>query len=189
MNLPLSPAETHRAVFDQGCRRVLAVGAAAADPGLPAELPAAGDDLFRLWRAWTHRCQPRHVDQGAVDIEPGRTGGNRGLAQPALDREDGVRRTGGLRSHLRLATQGLRPHRRRRHGRRHAHARRCRRRMDRVRSTGSPLYPRRDADRDRHRHPGRRRRRDVDRSRLPARQRRQTSSRGGGARRAWAWSR
>ena len=103
----------------QDGRPVLAVGPAAADRGLPADLPAAGDDLFRLWRAWTHRRQPRYVDQGAVDLEPG---GNRGVAQPAADRQGGGRRTGALRSHLRLATKGLRSHRRRRHGLRHVDA-------------------------------------------------------------------
>ena len=55
--------------------------------------------------------------------------------------------------------------------------------MDRVRSSGSALYPWRDADRDRHRHPGRGRRRDVDRSRRPSRCRRHAPSGGGGTRR------
>ncbi len=110
------------------------------------------------------------------------TGGDRRLADAALDREDGVRRTRGLRADLRIAAPGLYPVRRSVH-----RIRACSCSpgaaggwLD-VRAAGSALRARRDIDRGRHRYSGRRRRRDVDRGgaarrcdRLPRKTRRTT---------------
>ena len=119
-----------------------------------------------------------------LTLSPAELAGNRRLAQPAVDRQDGVRRAGRQRSDLGLATPRLYPDRRRLHRQRIAGARRRRRRLDRLCPPGSPLSPRRAADRHRHRHPGRRRRCDVDRGRRPRRRGRQCAARGRRARRA-----
>src|SRR5262245_57908437 len=79
-----------RSGCDRGGRIALAVGDAAPDPRLPPRLSTAGDDLFRLWRAGANRRQPRHVDQGAIDVEPGGARRHRRVAQPAVDRQNGV---------------------------------------------------------------------------------------------------
>ncbi len=140
----------------------------AADPGLAARLSAAADGLFRLRRARPHRRHPRHVDQGEPDADARGARRHRRLAEPALDREDGVRRAGRLRPDLRLAAPVLHPDRRGVHRRRADHARR------RGRRSGSRSLPADElyvlgahADGDRDRDPGRGRRRHVDRGRLP----------------------
>ena len=85
---------------------------AAADPDVPAAVRAGGDGLFRLWRARPDRRHARPVDQGkpvAVAVAARR---HRGLADPAMDREDGVRRARRHRADLRLAAEILHHHRR-----------------------------------------------------------------------------
>src|SRR5687767_8924344 len=66
------------------------IGATAAD-GRPAadtrdavELSPASHGLFRLRRARPDRRVARHVDQGTVDVECGRSRGPRRLAESAL---------------------------------------------------------------------------------------------------------
>ena len=124
------------------------------------------------------------MDQGAVDLEPGRARRNRGLAQPAVDHQDGVRGTGRHRSHSGLTATRLHRDRRHLHRRRLAGARRLRRRPARVRPARLSLPPRRIADRRRHRDPGRGCRRHVHRGGLAPRRRRQSPPRAGCPRRA-----
>ena len=104
-----------------------------------------------------------------LDAECGRTGGARGLAEPALDHEDGVRATGRLLSHLRLAAARLHADRGRSGGGRPRRACWRRRRVVGVRPPGPALYRRDPAAGARRRGAGRRRRRHVDGSRAPRR--------------------
>ena len=172
------------AALDRRRRRAGVIGFVATDPRLPPNLSPAGDDLFRLRGARDHRRHPRHVDQGATDALSSRAGRDRRLAEPAVDRENGFRRTGRQRTDLRLAAKGVCAHRRGLDRVRHADPRRRCRRMDHVRPRGSSLHSRRDADRRRHRGAGRRGRCDVDRGRRAPGRWRQRASGGCRARRA-----
>ena len=149
----------------------------AADPGVPAELRAGADGLFRLWRARPDRRDARSVDQGEPDAHALAARRHRGVADAAVDREDGVRRTGRQRAAVRLAADILRPDRRGVHGRGPDHARRRRRRLAAFRQGRPSLHSGRDADRHRHRDPGRGGGRDVHRGGGAHRRRRATSAR------------
>ena len=88
---------------------------------------------------------------------------HRRLAEPALDREDGVRRAGRHRPDLRLAAESLHPDRRRADGGGPRHPRWRRRPLAHLHAGRSTLHSRRHADGDRHRGAGRGGRCDVHR--------------------------
>ncbi len=92
----------------------------AADPRFQVALPSAGHGLLRLRGAWADRRHARHVGQGEPAAEPRRACLDRRVAEPAVDREDGLRPARRQCSDFRLAAALLHPHRRRADGLRHA---------------------------------------------------------------------
>ena len=76
----------------------------------------------------------------SLSFTPSQLAGIARLADPALDREDGVRRARGHRADLRLAAESLHPDRRRVDGRGPGHPRRRRRPLARLCSRADHLY-------------------------------------------------
>ena len=126
-------------------------GAGHARPRHAAALSAAADDLFRLWGAWARRHRRELLGQGSSDLQPGRAGLARRLAHPALDHQDGVRRSSSTRCRS-SARSGAPMCSSAQPGRRRADpACRRRRRLDRLRRPERALCRRPASHRDRRR--------------------------------------
>ena len=86
--------------------------AAGADPRPAAGVPAAADGLFRVWSDGPRRCRPELLDQELPDLDARGACLAGHLVHPAVDHQNGVRRTRRHRAAVRLAAPRLRVHRR-----------------------------------------------------------------------------